>query len=338
MIENGQRPVVTVFCICYNHAKYLRQALDSVVCQKTDFPFEVLVHDDASTDDSPKIILEYQKKYPGLIIPILQKENQNAKGVNRYTTFLFPITRGEFIAHLECDDFWCDPYKLQKQVDALRSNPDCVACVHSTALCNEKGELNGQVIPKRVFEQEVVSPEQIVCCVAQDDMFHTSSRMFRTALRKEMEYNKPYWSQQCKIVGDVPNMLFAAVHGPVYYIQEIMSVYRLQSIGSYSEKLATSATYFLNVRKEMVEMWTRFAHQYPQYENYAKERIERCRKEMLVSQMYQASMRDLWRIKTGENAEQYNKLERSIRTRAWMNSAFPWLRPVYQKAKRFIKR
>lgn len=123
-----QTPLVSVVTLAYNHGKYIRQCLDGFVMQKTDFPFEVIIHDDASTDDTAEIIREYELKYPDIIKPIYQTENQYSKKVPIGATYLYPKAQGKYIAECEGDDWWTDPYKLQKQVDFLESHPDYVLC------------------------------------------------------------------------------------------------------------------------------------------------------------------------------------------------------------------
>lgn len=123
-------PVVSIVCITYNHEPYIRQCLDGFLMQKTDFPFEVLIHDDASTDRTADIIREYEVKYPHIIKPIYQTENQFSKGVKIGLTYLYPNARGKYIAECEGDDYWTDPLKLQKQVDILEENPGYVICTH----------------------------------------------------------------------------------------------------------------------------------------------------------------------------------------------------------------
>ena len=115
---------VSVICLAYNHEKYIRKCLDGFVMQKTNFKFEALVHDDASTDKTAEIIREYEEKYPDIIKPVYQTENQHSKKISIFTTFLAPNARGEYLAWCEGDDCWTDPGKLQKQVDFLDAHPD----------------------------------------------------------------------------------------------------------------------------------------------------------------------------------------------------------------------
>ena len=98
--------LVSISCITYNHEKYIRDALEGFLMQKTDFKYEILIHDDASTDNTAKIIREYEEKYPDLIKPIYQKENQWSKGNYRISsTFNIPRAKGKYIAFCEGDDF-----------------------------------------------------------------------------------------------------------------------------------------------------------------------------------------------------------------------------------------
>ncbi len=123
---------VSVCCTVYNHEKYLRKCLDGFIMQKTNFAFEVLVHDDKSTDSSAEIIKEYYEKYPDIIVPFLQAENQYSKNVNILNDILLPMTKGKYIALCDGDDYWCDENKLQLQYDYMESDEECVMCLHNT--------------------------------------------------------------------------------------------------------------------------------------------------------------------------------------------------------------
>ena len=129
--ENNKLPlIVTIQCLVYNHESFLRQCLDGFVMQKTSFRFEVIVHDDASTDGSAAIIREYADKYPEIIKPIFETENLYSKRDGSLRRVMYRNTRGKYVAICEGDDYWTDPYKLQKQVDFLESHPDYVMCSH----------------------------------------------------------------------------------------------------------------------------------------------------------------------------------------------------------------
>jgi len=123
--NNNTHPVVSICTITYNHEDYIAEAIESFLEQKTNFPFEILIHDDASTDNTQKIIKEYEKNYPTIIKPIYQTVNQKSifkSGMN--PRFNYPRVKGKYIATCEGDDYWIDPFKLQKQVDFLDNNAD----------------------------------------------------------------------------------------------------------------------------------------------------------------------------------------------------------------------
>ena len=129
--------LVSISCITYNHAPYIRQCLDGFMMQQTNFAFEVLIHDDASTDGTTEIIKEYEAKYPDIIKPLYEEENQWVKGRRGSAVFNFPRAKGKYIALCEGDDYWTDPLKLQKQVDFLEANPDFVMCSCQHKVYNE---------------------------------------------------------------------------------------------------------------------------------------------------------------------------------------------------------
>lgn len=132
------RPVVSALVLAYNHERFLAECLDGIMRQVTDFPVEVIVHDDASTDGTVQIIEAYAKEHPFMIKPVLQKANQ----VSRHKKIRSQLTtafRGEFIAHCDGDDVWQDPYKLAKQVAFLRERPEYVLSYHASVRVDEAG-------------------------------------------------------------------------------------------------------------------------------------------------------------------------------------------------------
>lgn len=135
-------PLASICCITYNHASYIQDAIDSFLMQETRFPFEILVHDDASTDGTTEIILDYAKKYPDIIKPIIQTKNQYAKCGLINPRFVFPKAKGKYIALCEGDDYWTDTTKLQKQVSFLEDNPEYVITYTDSQPFNENGKLD----------------------------------------------------------------------------------------------------------------------------------------------------------------------------------------------------
>lgn len=139
-------PLVSICCATYNHAPYLAAALESFLAQKTDFPVEILVHDDASTDGTDAILRDYAQRYPKLIHPLFETCNQYSQGVPIDPTFNYPRARGAYIALCEGDDWWTDPHKLQRQADYMRAHPECTFLFTNGDVCTVPGDA-----PERPF-------------------------------------------------------------------------------------------------------------------------------------------------------------------------------------------
>ena len=248
---------VSVLCLVYNHEKYLRKCLDGFVNQKTNFKFEVIIHDDASTDNSVDIIKEYETKYPDIIKPIYQTENQYSKGVKITNTILFPRARGKYIAFCEGDDYWCDEHKLQKQYDVMESNSECHFCVHKVRIIEENGELLNQYYPGLALGAGTIKTEHFMEILGNTYPFQTSSYFIRMTDMKEYLNNTPEFVNVAD-VGDVPMMLYFGHLGDVYYIDEIMSCYRKSSVGSWSSKTYLNSKKWLSHCNTMVEVYDAF--------------------------------------------------------------------------------
>jgi len=120
--------LVSICCLTYNQEDYIDKCIQGFLMQKTNFSFEIIIYDDASTDNTAGIIAKYEKEYPGLIKVIKQEINQFSQGIQPFFKFLFPQARGKYIAYCEGDDYWTDPLKLQKQVDFMETNENIKAC------------------------------------------------------------------------------------------------------------------------------------------------------------------------------------------------------------------
>ncbi|MBR5176140.1 MAG: glycosyltransferase [Bacteroidales bacterium] len=217
---------VSVICLAYNHAKYIRDTLDGFVTQETDFPFEVIVHDDASTDGTGEIIREYQAKYPDLIKPIFQKENQYSKGVLINKEFIFPLLRGDYIAFCEGDDYWTDSRKLQRQADALDAHPESDICSHRTLRIKD-GKFNGWIAPK--FRGGIVPVEDVI--IGGGGWFcATSSLMCRREAYLE-------WTPMRDVVViDYVMAIQCSLRGGMLYLHDSMSAYRIATEGSWTKR------------------------------------------------------------------------------------------------------
>jgi glycosyltransferase involved in cell wall biosynthesis len=220
-------PLVSIMCFTYNHVSFIRQCLDGFIMQKTNFPIEAIIHDDASTDGTADIIREYEKKYPDIIKPIYQKENQYSKGLD----ILTPVSRkfrGKYIALCEGDDYWTDEYKLQKQVDFLEENEDFSICFHPVKVYSEE---------KKRFIENLTVPEvpditDIKTLVTKNNYINTPSVMYRTnqqVFKDLLNFPKLVIMDYCL------HMLFAK-YGKIKKLSDTMAVYRLHKGGILSLK------------------------------------------------------------------------------------------------------
>lgn len=219
--------MVSVYLITYNHDIYIRQALDSILSQKTDFAYEVIVHDDASTDGTTEIVQEYAQKYPEIIVPIIQKENQYSKQVNIYKTFIVDNIRGKYIAGLEGDDYWCDENKLQKQVDFLESHLEYSACVHNSTILDCR--TNSTKLMNVYTDDRDIQLEDIL--ENGNHSFHVSSILYRSELD---EFYPEFMEIPKGLFGDLPLRLLLSCYGKIHYFAKSMSVYRYFSKGSWT--------------------------------------------------------------------------------------------------------
>jgi glycosyltransferase involved in cell wall biosynthesis len=201
--------------------------LEGFIRQKTTFRFKVIVHDDASTDNTRNIIKEYAEKYPDLFETILQDENRYQKGIDVEDEYIFPKVEGKYVAVCEGDDYWTDENKLQLQVDYMEKHPDCTLCVHNTEKMFENGDLMNKNI--NVCRRERDYSFEDLALAEPGSYFHFSSFMWRY---DKMKIKNPAFEMEG--IGDYPMALYLASVGYIHYIPRVMSRYRMNSVGSWS--------------------------------------------------------------------------------------------------------
>lgn len=207
-----KKPLVSIICITFNQEQFIRQTLESFLMQETTFAFEVLVHDDASTDGTTAILREFQSKYPDIIKPVYETENQYNKNGFDFFHSLFREAKGKYIALCEGDDFWTDPTKLQRQVDFLEKHQDYAIVFHPVRVFFEKGEEEDRVFPDR---KSRFTTQQLL----RENFIQTNSVMYRS----QGDYEDL-----------VPNVmpddwylhLYHARFGKIGFIDRVMSAYR----------------------------------------------------------------------------------------------------------------
>lgn len=224
-MDKNISPLVSICCITFNHEPYIRKCLDGFLMQKTNFDFEILIHDDASTDGTASIIRKYKVKYPDLLKPIYQTENQYSKGIRPINKFNFERARGKYIALCEGDDYWIDPLKLQKQVDFLEENEEYSICFHNVKIFKEnENKFMADYITREVNETSDIYE------LAKANYIHTPSVLFRNIITEFPTefYNSP--------AGDYFLHMLNAQFGKIKKLNDCMAVYRVHEGGVWSTK------------------------------------------------------------------------------------------------------
>jgi len=246
-------PLVSISCITFNHERYIAQAIDGFIMQKMTFPIEILIHDDASTDNTANIIRGYEAKYPEIIKPIYEAENQWIKGKRGSAVFNFPRARGKYIALCEGDDYWTDPYKLQKQIDFLEANPD-YGMIHSdySIFYQKESQMKkkhncslNRLIPTGFIFEDLLKNNFIVTptvCLKKDILKEHSN--------KDIDSFK---------MGDYPLWLEIAKWTKVGYIEDPLAVYRVSECTASRPKELQKRCEFeesaFNVRKYFIDKY-----------------------------------------------------------------------------------
>ncbi|WP_438768172.1 glycosyltransferase family 2 protein [Kushneria sp. TE3] len=225
----AQTPEVSVICTTFNQAGYIREAIEGFLQQKTDFCFEIIIHDDASTDGTAAIVDEYAKQYPRVIRAVLRDENQYQKG-RRIMPMAAGFARGEYLALCEGDDFWCDEQKLARQYRAMQARPDIAISYHNVMRRGPDQEsLHIEAQDSRNHER-VVSLDELL--VHTGDYCPSPSLMLHRGVLERL----PEWFYTTAPVGDFYLQVLAARPAGALYLPHVMAVYRTQAQGSWSQQ------------------------------------------------------------------------------------------------------
>lgn len=221
-MEVEQNPIeISVLVLTYCHETYIAQALDSILTQKTDLRYEVLVGDDASLDQTAEIVLDYAQRYPHIIRPVLRLKNI---GATRNGCDLFQRAKGRYIASLEGDDFWLDPNKLQKQWEFLETHKEYIGCCGKCLVVDEYGQPDYTRTPHFVWNKKIFTLEDMI--ESWNVPGQVGTRMIRNIFRnmKSEEYSIIY--QAHPIVGDKSTYLLLLSRAPIYCSNDVLSCYR----------------------------------------------------------------------------------------------------------------
>ncbi len=218
--------LVSIWCITYNHKRYIRDAIEGFLNQKTNFKYEIIIHDDASKDGTADIIKEYENKYTDFIHGIYQTENQYSKypsDIRWINKIAVQNCRGKYIAICEGDDYWIDIQKLQLQVDYLETHPECMMVVHDALNIDCR---NYEMKSGSAYEKDGIVPAEDI--IVQSKYVFSASMMYR----REVLQMRDFFLDAG--IADYPTLLYSLTKGSVYYFTRIMSVYRKFHEGSWT--------------------------------------------------------------------------------------------------------
>ena len=226
----SNKTLVSISCMTYNHKVFIRQCLDGFMMQRCSFKFEVLIHDDASTDGTQDIIREYETRYPDIIKPIYQKENQYSKGIDPdpNVKYNFSRAKGKYIAMCEGDDYWTDPYKLQKQVDFLESHPDYVMCSHKYQIYEQESNEYVNILPE--IENEKGDDFFLTDLIVGKWLVQPLCMMCRKSALEDKRL------ERYKYMIDTVFIYNLLTQGKAFCLSDTMGVYRVQNRGIWSGK------------------------------------------------------------------------------------------------------
>ncbi|WP_163579002.1 glycosyltransferase family 2 protein [Gracilibacillus saliphilus] len=244
------KPLVSICCLAYNHGKFIEDAIKGFLMQDVDFDMEIIILDDASTDNTPNIVKKYEQKYPKLIRGIYHSTNQKPiTNIPMFGAYLLPEAQGKYIALCEGDDFWIDIVKLKKQVEILENNERYTLCSHATQVKNYiDGEQDYTI--QLMSNSSTIPVEKII---QGEGMPHTSSLLFR---RELVEQLPEFYKENNN--GDIPLVLLCASKGEVYYIDKTMSVYRKGINGSWTRNVKLNPFKYIDHTLTYIKMLYNF--------------------------------------------------------------------------------
>lgn len=250
--------MVSIWCSTYNHARYIKDALDGFLAQMTTFRYEVFIHDDASTDGTSEIVRNYMNKYPQIIRAVIEKENiwENPKRSEIHLNYEKKYTKGKYIAFCDGDDYWIDCYKLQMQVNYMESHPECSLCLHNGLWLDCRNGSMWAGNPYSGLDDRDLSPEEVIM------LYRGHPPTASMLLKRELIEGPEFFHKMYEL--DWPMQLYGLAKGSVHYMSRIMSVYRWYSEGSCTQKLVMNKEYLFVFELGMV--W--FLIQYNEYTNY----------------------------------------------------------------------
>ena len=292
--------LVSIWCITYNHELYIRDAIEGFLAQKTNFEYEIIIHDDASTDKTTEIIKEYKQKYPDLITAIYEKENQfslNQPSIKWIQDIEAKSCHGKYIAVCEGDDYWIDVQKLQLQVDYLETHPECIMSVHDTIDFDCR---NFTLKSRSLYSTDcIIPPEDII---TQRALIPTASTVYRREALKMDEFFLNVG------VGDYPTLLYCLPKGTIYYFSRIMAVYRRGQEGSWRDSMREIKFYLSHHMRVTDFLYNYNEYTQRKYEKFIINKIQ-CHINEVMFRCEEDYFEDLYKICLSDNENLNRKFQ-----------------------------
>lgn len=229
-------PLASVVYMTYNQERYIEDAMDSFLKQETSFPFEIVVHDDASTDRTIELIESYAKKYPNIIRTIFQKKNQFSQPKKNALLAAVSYTKGKYLAFCEGDDYWINNKKLEIQISEMQKNPKCEMSFHPALAQYENGKKQEKIISKHCSDNYIFTSNEVI--LGGGGFCPTASLIIDRSVFERI----PEWFWDVP-VGDYFLQILASLSGGALYLKDVMSVYRIGSMGSWSVRMENDENY-----------------------------------------------------------------------------------------------
>lgn len=245
-------PEISIICNTYNHEKYIAQTLDSFLMQKVNVPFEIQVHDDASTDSTAEILRDYAQKNPDVILLMLQNQNHLALGLKDLAITperQLPRAKGKYVAFCEGDDYWSDTEKLQLQYDFMEQHPEYSICCHAYSMVDKDGNL---IEERYDLDADGVVPIEML--IGNQLLVPHFATLF--ARRECLQgLGSSFLGKHCS---DMILRLYCQAQKPIYYLNRNMSCYRRFTENSWTVKVGQNREKFLAVLKDNAAFLERY--------------------------------------------------------------------------------
>jgi glycosyltransferase involved in cell wall biosynthesis len=319
---NDDDPIeVCVLVLCFNHAKFIRQSLDSILGQRVSFRVEIMVHDDASTDGSADILREYDTQYPGIFRLVLQTENQYKKGIKPWFEYMMPNARGKYIAICDGDDYWTSEDKLQKQVSFLDAHPECMLTAAAYKTVDDKTGAEEIIIRELPRSEEQGNDGFDITVKRWLEQWLTKSvtLVFRTQAFNVQQLYKYQNPRDTHLIYTILSQ------GNGYYFKDVLGAYRIHGGGVFSS---------IGLQKQLLDNYHIYKDLYAHHpedfsEKFFQWMVRMLKQEKVEAQNFPSRKRLLWDAFVIANTEE--KMHEIYKRTGWNTPRlYSWMLRIFK--------